>query len=119
MPKNTKLIEFDQKRLARAARATYETWIKEAGFQNDARVKEWGKLNTIHQGRWTSIARAVIKSYGASGDEDQRGDASGVRHVDARPDKLRHRIGEPTGKVPPDRNRGARRRRKGLIRESQ
>lgn len=50
----------DPKRLTRAAQAAYERFVKEAGFEKDARIREWGKLSYIHQKRWLAIAEAVL-----------------------------------------------------------
>lgn len=47
---------------ARAAKAAYESFIKEAGYDKDARVREWEKLSYVHQRRWLAIARAVLSA---------------------------------------------------------
>lgn len=53
-------MKLDSKTLARAAKAAYERFVREAGFQNDARIKDWEKLSYVHQERWIAIASAVF-----------------------------------------------------------
>lgn len=48
--------------IAKAARVAYESWVEHAGYKNDARISEWGKLEEIHRLRWGFIARAVIET---------------------------------------------------------
>jgi hypothetical protein len=55
------------KRLSEAAasvggRTAYESWVREAGFEKDARILEWGSLEPIHRERWSNIARAVYSA---------------------------------------------------------
>lgn len=46
--------------IAAAGKAAYESWVEHAGFKNDARIAEWGKLQEVHRLRWGFIARAVL-----------------------------------------------------------
>lgn len=48
--------------LMKAAEAAYKTFVKEAGYELDARVPEWKGQKPIHQERWCAIARAVLES---------------------------------------------------------
>lgn len=99
----------DNKTLARAARAAYERFIIEAGFKNDARIKDWKNLDYTHQRRWASIARTVIET---SRGIDRRGVESGVQRADDRADGLRQGVRSPVQQKSADRNRGARRSKK-------
>ena len=55
-------INISNAAIARAAKAAYERFVKEAGYEHDARIREWGKLSYTHQARWAAIARAVLES---------------------------------------------------------
>lgn len=43
-----------------AARVAYETFVREAGVDKDARVGTWDQLKTFHKARWRTVAQAVI-----------------------------------------------------------
>ena len=49
-----------------AARVAYETFVREAGVDKDARVGTWDQLKTFHKARWRTVAQAVIDA--ATGD---------------------------------------------------
>lgn len=53
-------------RLARSAKVGYESFIFHAGFQNDARIKPWNKLDHAFQTRWVAIAKSVVDTYNES-----------------------------------------------------
>lgn len=55
------VFDIDKKTLARCAKAAYERFITEAGFEHDARIVAWDKLKEVHRLRWAAIARAVLK----------------------------------------------------------
>lgn len=48
--------------IAKAARVAYNRWVKEAGFEHDARISEWEKLEEVHRERWGCVARAIIET---------------------------------------------------------
>lgn len=50
--------------LLRCARAAYKSFVKEAGYEHDARITEFDRLSPLHQGRWSAIARAVLDTAG-------------------------------------------------------
>lgn len=108
-PKQTPSATIIEPMLARAAKAAYEKFVKEAGFEHDARVREWNKLSYVHQARWVTIARAVLESVEASRSEDQRGGESRVQRDDDKPRRLRPRNGKTQTQKPTNRNRGSRR----------
>lgn len=101
--------KIDDKTIALAAKAAYERFVKEAGFEHDARIRDWGKLAYPHQRRWAAIARAVIESFRSV---DRQRSAVGVHGSDGRPVKLRQRKRGPTPQKSSTRNRGARRKDK-------
>lgn len=104
---NLGAFEIDSEGLARAAKAAYQVFVREAGFQHDARIVEWEKLQAVHQRRWEAIARAVIE---ASRGEGERGGERSVQHDDARPSRVRQGNTKASAQVSRDRNRGARRK---------
>lgn len=97
----------EAKVLARCARVAYERFLKEAGYEHDARCPKWEGLKTFHQRRWASIARAVII---ASRGEVERVRAGNIHVNDERAGGLRSRDAKATGKVPANRSGRARRR---------
>lgn len=54
----------DKATLRRCGKAAYGSFVKEAGYEHDARVCEWEGLKPIHHQRWTAIARAVLDEAG-------------------------------------------------------
>jgi hypothetical protein len=109
-PKQTPSATVIEPMLARAAKAAYDKFVKEAGFEHDARIREWGKLSYVHQSRWVAIVRAVLESLEASRGKDQRGGESRVQRDVQRPRGLRPRDDKAQTQKPANRNRGARRR---------
>lgn len=100
------LIDDNSGSIARASEAAYNRFVREAGYEHDARIREWKKLDGVHQKRWVAIARAVIQ---ASRSESQRDSSRDVPHNDVRTRRLRHRVGKAKAKVSSVRNRVARR----------
>ena len=43
-----------------AARTAYESFVREAGYEKDARIQDWDKLKVRHHARWRTIAQNVI-----------------------------------------------------------
>lgn len=43
-----------------AARAAYESFVREAGYEKNALVPEWDKLKSFHHDRWRTVAQNVI-----------------------------------------------------------
>lgn len=76
---------INKKNLARAAKAAYERFVRESGYEHDSRIREWKKLKEVHRIRWTAIAGAVITAFGG---EDRGSNSSSVRGADERPRRL-------------------------------
>lgn len=101
----TILIQDNKASIARAAKAAYERFVREAGFEHDSRIKEWKNLDGLHQRRWVAIARAVIQ---ASRSEDRSGSTSGLQLNDDGPRRLRPSNDQAETQKSRDRNRSAR-----------
>lgn len=102
--------EIDETVVARAAKASYEAYLKAIRADKNANTPEWKSLSYVTHWRWACIARAVLESaLTPPRSQSQRGSAGSVPRNDVGPRGLRHRNHKATAKVPGVRNRGARR----------
>lgn len=95
--------------LARAAKAGYESWVKEAGFEHDARIKAWRMQTHEVQSRWVTHARAILDAA-EFGTENRSSVPSSVRRPDDGPRKVGERYTKVATEVQVNRHRGPRSR---------
>ena len=61
-----KPVELTGKQLIVAGRTAYNSWVREAGYAKDARIKKYDKLPVHMHIRWERIAKDVYNAIKAA-----------------------------------------------------
>lgn len=66
LPKGRETAIITARMLLIGGMVAYNSWVREAGYQKDARIKKYEKLPAHMHTRWERIAADVFKAMGAA-----------------------------------------------------